>query len=195
LATSGAFSETLVGGGTTTYNNSGITITTSATASSSVNVRHLSDSGHFLFSGNRMFVSTFRFSVSGSDYHSFYGLGLVTVAGSGITYTPRHFGFKGTRAASGTALGLATNADGTTEKATDISGINYTQISAVKTGTTNIRYYKDGALQATHTTNLPVDNFIDHSPLNLAISNVGVASNSAAITWQMNATSEANVTY
>ena len=49
----------------------------------------------------------------------------------------------------------ATNADGTTETQTVINDFSDNLIGAVKDGTTNIKFYVDGVLKATHMTNLP----------------------------------------
>jgi hypothetical protein len=58
-----------------------------------------------------------------------------------------------------TATLYATNANGTTETATDVtSGITVSDNNTyycVQTGSTNCKYYINGTLVATHTTNLP----------------------------------------
>lgn len=88
---------------------------------------------------------------------AFWGMGNVTTAASGITFTPRHIGFKVIYVAS-TATSSATNADGTTETATSFTNTGVTNhqfYHAVRDGSTNIKYYLNQTLVATHTTNMP----------------------------------------
>lgn len=70
------------------------------------------------------------------------------------TLTAKHFGF-----VSDTLVCNASNANGTTQTKTDISsGLTFTQqnaYTAVMTGTTDVKFYVNNTLKATHTTNLP----------------------------------------
>lgn len=69
-------------------------------------------------------------------------------------YTEKHFGF----IIDGTII-YASNSDGTTQTKTDVtSGVTMTNLNtfrAIQTSGTNIKFYINGTLVATHTTNLP----------------------------------------
>lgn len=94
----------------------------------------------------------------GSEAHEFYvGLGSVTVSDSAAhTFTNNHEGHKGVWS-SGTLTHSATNANGTTETATSATSLStntHYELTTVRTGTTNIKFYTSGTLDATHTTNM-----------------------------------------
>lgn len=85
----------------------------------------------------------------------FFGLGSgVTVSGANATNTTRHAGFWVEDATI-----YASNADGTTQTRTDVSaGITVTENNTYQieiTGGSSIKFYINGTLVATHTTNLP----------------------------------------
>lgn len=93
-----------------------------------------------------------------SESHEWYvGLGSVAVTSTtSHTWTNAHEGHKGVYA-SGTLTHSATNANGTTETATSGTAMSAnTQyiLTTVRDGSTNIKFYTNGALDATHTTNL-----------------------------------------
>ena len=83
--------------------------------------------------------------------------------GTPTTHTNHGFGWKAVKV-SGTTTFSVTNANGTTETATVITGPEVTNteytFAARKDGTTDIKYYLDKTLKATHTTNLPSGNDI-----------------------------------
>lgn len=100
--------------------------------------------------------------VTGTDYAAFIGMARCTdtalVLSSGITFTLNQFGFKFTRASSGTRTLSATNGNGTTETATsftDGSDYYYSSFMTAQKDSARIRFYAAGVLKATHTTNLP----------------------------------------
>ncbi len=125
------------------------------------------------------YFSTQAHIYGGTDYNIYFGIssGYITVASSGITYDDKnHFGFK-VISISGTPILYATSCDGSVEieTAITISDLNYNHCyHAYKEGNNSIKFYVDGVLKATHTTNLP------SSPgANLfmsGVSNVNVAS-------------------
>lgn len=178
--TAGRFTTSSVGSGSSTFDNTGLTITTGATGSS-YNETYPSFSG----TAYDYTLRTSYFSVNasmttqGTDRHCIFGPGLLAISGGadGITYTGKHYGFKLNRVAS-VSTNSATNGDGTTETATAIGGVETTRAlyTAQKNGTTNIEYYVDAALVATHTTNLPAAD--TDTPLYTAISNIATATSS-----------------
>lgn len=95
--------------------------------------------------------------LSSARYDWYFGLGLLTVAASGITYTARHIGFRMLKNSTSAAQCKATNADGTTQTETNItkSATDPELIFAKLTNGTDVKFYIGGTLQATHTTNLP----------------------------------------
>lgn len=106
---------------------------------------------------------------------SFFGLGNFAITGGSLTYTIDQMGFKIIYAA-GTAVLSATNANGSSETATDITAGNTVTAAlryvAVKDSTTNIKFYVGSTLEATHTTNLPDSATSNHS---FMVSNAGQA--------------------
>lgn len=116
----------------------------------------------------------------GSDFDSFIGVGDVGPTGTSMgTMTNRHFGFRRKRTASGAMTLICTNADSTTETTTTVTDPGTTTncfFGAVKTST-DIKYYVNGSLVATHTTNIP-NGFSATQPMEIAIcnANVGVTS-------------------
>lgn len=148
------FSNTVIGTGSQTFGVEGLTMSTGGTATSS-NDTVFSWIGAF---ATGVFSTKGRISTTPTAGSSFFGMGQLTVAGTGITYTREHYGFKIIYSGSVGTL-YATNADGTTETATNITTGTITDTRtyvAFNTNNVNIKYYLDLTLKATHTTNLPV---------------------------------------
>ncbi|KKN59595.1 hypothetical protein LCGC14_0540580 [marine sediment metagenome] len=175
------FTTTFIGGGIATVNATEMQVGTSATITSSSKVLLFVVAGGNYdspFASNSQFSTLGNYiRIEGTDYHMYFGVGALTVegTGSGITYTGSQYGFKRTRASSGAAETSATNADGATETATVFTLVNQRSLHAKKTGTTNIKFYNDRTLEATHTTNLPSAAL--GTVMQIAVSNLGVASN------------------
>ncbi len=174
----GRFVSSSGGSGSSTFDSTGLTITTGATGTS-YNETYPSFSGTaYDYTLRTSFFSINAFvQTQGTDRHCIFGPGFLTTSGLAITYTGKHYGFKLNRAAS-VSTNSATNADGTTEKATSFVVTETTRAlyTAQKNGTTNIEYYVDGVLVVTHTANLPATD--NDTPLYMAISNISAASSS-----------------
>jgi hypothetical protein len=174
---------TLGGDGTAQSTSNGLSLVTSATATSFSKLHTFGANANAVNAGNtRFFISIFS-KTQGSDYNSYWGTGAVTVSGSSITYTPGHCGFKSIRTSSGTVVTSATNANGTTETATDIGVTDERgEYFMDRTSSTSLKYYRKEfagtsyVLEATHTTNIPTA--ADSGLFTVAISNIGVASSS-----------------
>lgn len=168
------------GTGFSLFGNTGSNMSTGGDADSYANVRMTNVAFYTLFALDSDFsVLSEIVDTAGTDFQTFLGVGALIVSGSGITYTAPHYGFKVVRSSSGTTTLSATNANGT-ETATD-TGITVTTgqmylLTARKVGS-EIKYYVDGVLKATHTTNIPSGS--ENTPLQLAISNVSTASTSS----------------
>lgn len=112
------------------------------------------------FSANWRLTFFARRKTQGTDYDFLAGLydgNSAIIAAAGITYTRKHAGIKCNRAASGAETWSATNANGTTEAASTLTVSSPTNMNifTVQATSSNIRYYVNGTLGATHTTNLP----------------------------------------
>lgn len=147
------------GGGTATSMTNGLSILTLSSAgsykqllitASNVSYNNYTKSPSFM-----ALVSVTNAPTTGDCY---FGTGYVDVDGTGHTMTRVHHGFKIVYSGSVGTL-YATNANGTTETATDVTaGVTLTNNNvyySVQNGTTDVKYYINGTLVATHTTNLP----------------------------------------
>ena len=170
--------------GSPTY---GLRITTgaNATSSSSCDIVAPNLGSSAAFANSPSFTSVLAGSTSGTDVQFFIGIGTLTTAGAGLTYTAVHIGFKIVRAASGTRSLYATQADATTENASSalvtIADGTYAEAVLKVNSTTSVDYYyavNGGALSsATNlTSNLPTA--AEDRIIRVAISNAGVATNS-----------------
>jgi|SRR6476620_1648598 len=125
------------------------------------------------------------------DHQAFWGVGTLTVSAASITFTGQHFGFKTDRTSpAGSPTIYATNANGTTQTQTSFTPTDYasdTIYFAKKTSTTDIKFYSDRTLRATHTTNLPTN----AEGMELAITCKGVASAAAYRIGAMTYTNDA----
>ena len=183
------FTTSVAGSGTIAVGVSGLDLSTSSTGGSfakalwtvlGVNATIFSQSPKFSCSLNP--GSIVQATNNGDLY---VGLGNVTIAGTGITYTNAHIGFKIVKTAGATTL-YATQADGTTETAssalTTFAG-NADDVSLFLkvNGTTSVDYYwrKDAnSAWATVnlTTNMPAASTVDAN-CTFGASNTSTATN------------------
>jgi len=172
------------GSGTITYGSGGLSLDTTATTTRSASVTWAFSGQASEEIGNPTFSCSVNNQGLGTDMQAFFGLGSPTVAGTGITYTVAHIGFKITRSASGTCSVFATQADGTTENAsaalvTMAAFDSFDFIVHVISGT-SVNYYwrqNGGALSAA--TNLTSNMPTGLSGSTFGVSNVSHASDSA----------------
>lgn len=184
--TSGRFTNGVGGSGSITYGSNGVLLNTSSGTTSycdwNLNTTGLNNVDMSL--GNPQFSAALGVLTAPSAGDSYWGIGLLTVAGTGITYTGDQMGFKALYTASTLTLS-ATNANGTTETATDItSGITITNEifwHAIKSGTTNVKFYLDRVLKATHTTNLP------NSTAGSNVAQIATSNRSTDTQWRLRA--------
>lgn len=186
---SARFNTTLSGGSATFA--VGLLQATSAAAGSFVKTRFSSALiSHRAFAdGDPEILIHTETQVAPTTGESFFGMAqsALAVAGTGITYNTVHqFGFKIIYAAS-TATHSATNANGVTETATSFAAATSGNYYAIQNVGTNIRFYFNGALVATHTTNLPSSTSnVDYGIF--AVSNKSTATNFGLTFFQYNAT-------
>lgn len=100
------------------------------------------------------FISQLISNTTGNyiSYLLFGGNGTAPTQATGA-YTVKHMGF----ILDGTKI-YASNADGTTQTTTELTGVTLTATNVyrvVQDSGTNIKFYVNGVLKATHTTNLP----------------------------------------
>lgn len=130
-----------------------------------------------IFQGNVLFATDIVALTTPTDLSSFWGVGEVTVAGTGHTYTVDQMGFK-TVYVSSTETTSATNGDGTTETATALTALGTSAIdkfSLIKTSTTDIKFYQNRVLGATHTTNLPTETHASTTYMQWSVANDSTA--------------------
>lgn len=145
----------------------GVYMRTSATAGGSVSfVRNIAvgTTNVNIFSGNPIFYSRVQFFSGATGAGSFFcGLGAVTVAGTGHTFTTDHIGFKIVKVASVVSV-YGTTAVSATESATSalttLAAGDLIEMILVATSNTNVAFYyrKNGGTlsSATNiTTNIP----------------------------------------
>jgi hypothetical protein len=152
------------GTGTRTYGTSGVEVDTTVNSGSWGRLLMGGGAGAgAFFNGSPTFTSMFLMDTEGTTGSMFTGLGLVTVAGTGHTFTDSHIGFKVIISGSVSTL-YATQASGGTETAsaalTTFDANEIIEVIAVVNSTTSVDYYwrkNGGALSsATNlTTNLP----------------------------------------
>lgn len=142
--------------------NGGITMTTGTGTTGKIWLDWIIGEAGFnpQFSANWRLTFFTRRKTQGTDYDYLVGLydgNSAIITAAAVVYTRKHAGIKCNRAASGAETWSATNANGTTETATSITVSSPTtmNIFTVQATSANIRYYVNGTLAATHTTNLP----------------------------------------
>lgn len=182
----GRYNSTVVGSGANTFGPFGLVTTTGASATSSANTTFSLGGGansDAKLGSPRIYFHLFL-SVKGTDATSYFGLGGLTVAGAGITFTGHHAGFKVVWAASGAATLFATQGDGSTEAASSALATivvgDELDLSLQFNALASVDYYwrKNGGAQSVATniaTNMPTSAL---SPAQASVSNVSVASTS-----------------
>lgn len=157
--TAARFTTALTGSGAGSFNASGRSLSTGGGVAGSSNLTMDVDPNVYL--GSPQFGARITYSDpgGGSGYTTFVGIGNLTVATAGITFTERHIGFK----TVGLSL-FATQADGTTENVssalTTLTSGDTLELFFKINSTTSVDYYwskNGGALSAATnlTTNLP----------------------------------------
>lgn len=165
--TSARTTSVVVGTGARTFDTNGLSLTTGTTnpSSSATTLIYRASGAPKIFANNPTFTAIICVGDPGTQNNpdSFIGVGVVTVGGTGHTYTTNHFGFKLVRASASTDL-FATNGNGSTETATSLSAGFTTndiiELIAQYVSDVQVNYYfrkNGGATSAvtTHTTNLP----------------------------------------
>lgn len=189
--TAGRFATGTAGSGAVSFGNTGVNISTGNTSGSYASIT--CDIGSYSFMGDIVYGAKLLLSLAtGSTYtnSSFFGLGVVTAAGTGHTYTTRHIGFKMTRTASSGAVSIyGTVGDGTTESATSqittATNSDYVEICFKKISTTSVVFYvrvNNGSWVTSSivTTNIPTDNTtqpLQNSVSNNSTANAGMGAN------------------
>lgn len=169
----GKFANTTIGTGTATYTAAGLTLSTGATATSSQRnlFTFMNDGATYnLFRGEpRLEMALYLNSAATITGQWYGGLGNITVAGAGHTFTGSHVGFK--LVGNGTTTTLsATIANGTTETATALCTVVQNDVLLLK-AVTNVDntvsfYYNKNFTGWSIATTLAVTN----SPINQSTS-------------------------
>jgi len=180
--TGARFGQNVSGGGSIAFDGSGVTLLTSATgggiAELEITQNNIISTAWAVWTMNFKIGFDVRISTAGTDYQACMGIGNPTIAAGGITFTIRHVGIKAVRAAGGAQDESATNANGTTETATNIgTDANLSHLISIISTSAEILFYRDNSLVATHTTNLPTGT-INEDGLQMGVTNVNVASGS-----------------
>ncbi len=149
----------IVAGGLNGFDANGNLLTTSATISSAVRNRINQGSGSgMIFTSGVEFAADWVLITAPTTGIAVIGIGNYNTTASDITMTADQFGFKAVYASSTQVLS-ASNADGTTETATDtgetLTVTDSAVYHAIQDGSTNVKFYRSKVLEATHTTNLP----------------------------------------
>lgn len=141
-----------------------------------------------LFARKVIFTTRVDFNAVGATYDAYFGMSIwdgSAIAGTGITFTQKQFGFK---AVNGNLAG--TNADGTTETATatltTIASGDWLDLVAVFTPSVGVDYYwaKNGGTWSsatTNTTHLPTTGTSSFMSMVWAVSNHSTAANTAVL--------------
>ena len=183
---SSRYNNTGTSSGTNTFNTVGIDQDTTATGGRSAAIVYTVNATQALWATSSTFSTVVGCTaVPGSDGpEAYYGVGLITTAGTGHTFTEDHYGFKIKKVAGAFNL-YGTNADGTTESVTGVlttvaSG-DLLRLIAVFTLGASVAYYYSKNFAAwssatTVTTNLPRNSATNSSILQTSVSNASVAS-------------------
>lgn len=146
-------------GGTQTFGQNGLRMDTTVTTTRCAGARATINSNVFL--GSPVFSCTFQLAQKGTTGSAFFGLGLVTVAGSGHTFTNTHAGFK--IVISGSVATLSATQAESSESATSLGTITDADVVDLYmkvNGSSSIDYYwrkNGGAISAVTNiaTNMP----------------------------------------
>lgn len=176
FASSGRYATSVYGSGAATFGPQGVDLDTGTTASSATATNLINFTAfEQLFDSSPLFSVTVLVSSVAIPESSFFGVGDVSVSGSGHTYTGKQFGFKILNNV-GSPDFYATNGNGTTETATNVTNptnpFNTNVLTAVMDSGNNIKFYINKTLVATHTTNLPAGSTGDFV-LRFSVSNNG----------------------
>lgn len=177
------FTTVNVNTGATGFGDQGFNMTTGGTAGSSSRtlLGMAQGANDDITTGSPSFTCKFNIATLGTTGDAFVGIGAPTVAGTGITFTVRHAGFKVIITGSVASL-YATQADGTTELAssalTTIAVGDEIEVFLKFNGTSSIDYYwrKNGGAWSSATnlaTNLPTSTTTKE--LNFSITNQSTA--------------------
>lgn len=171
------------GGTATKVSPAVMRLDTTATGNRYVATGHSADAGGQIiniFDGSPISTAMFRVATAAATAGQLYiGLGDMTTTGTAHTFTDKHSGVKIIYAA-GTPTTSATNANGTTETATNFAftPTGFHHFTVESNTTVNNKFYMDGTLVATHTTNLPSGSYqgVTNYPLMVAsINNANTA--------------------
>jgi len=181
--TTGRFTKTLVNSGTVTFDANGAAIATSATSASSAKMTAVWNwSGSLSLAGSPSMSYSWAVTALGATQQAHFGLGEITLSGTGATYTVKHVGFKVVNSAL-----AATQADGTTENAsatlaTLVADDKFELIFKVN-DTTSVDYYtREGAGALSSATNLTTNMPANTQYPQMGVSNVSTI---ASTTYQM----------
>ena len=190
----GKFVNTTVSTGTATYTGAGLTLSTGATATASQRNLWTFQNDNVtipVFSLNPIIgISLYLNSAATITGQWYGGLGNITVAGAGHTFTGSHIGFKIVGTGTTTSL-YGTVANGTTETATaaltTLVANDTLMLLAVTTGSTNVAFYVSknfGAWSSVTnvTTNIPTGSASGY--VQQSVSNVSTANTFSIITQQ-----------
>lgn len=186
-------SLTVVGTGTGATSANGYLINPGSTATSSANAlwSMTASQGSALQLGSPFFsaiINCQSINAATNSGQFFIGIGNMTVAGAGITFTGRHIGFKLVKTGGSTSL-YATQGDGTTENAssallTSLADNDCIDLMFKINGTSSVDYYtrkNGGSLSsATNlTSNIPATGTDMDKQFQIACSNVSTATSFA----------------
>lgn len=150
-------------GSTATMGNSGYQLGTGATINQWYNLRlNLGTTNGATWNWtlrNPMITYWYKIFAGTADGEYFMRISNTTTGSATPSYTVDQMGFKCTIANEGATITFScTNGSGSAETATAVTNPTDNagaMITAYKTSTTNIKFYSQGTLVATHTTNLP----------------------------------------
>lgn len=179
--TSGRYDVASGGSGTRSFNNDGLNFSTGATGTSysDVDFRLGIDLASFNSFNPRMTLLS-QLANAGSTAEAFQGLGNPNISGTAITWTAKHIGFECQRASSASTW-YATNADGSTQTHTSFTNSSDTDMNEYFwiRSSSNVKFYLNGVLQVTHTTNIPSASV---SRITFCVTNKATASNTGFTT-------------
>lgn len=196
---SGKFVNTSVNTGTATYTAAGLTLSSGASATSSQrNLYTFQDDNvgtEPIFSGNPKISLAIYLNSAATLTGSYYGgLGNITVAGTGHTFTNNHIGFKLTTTGGVTTLS-GTVADGTTEATTVLATVvqdDTLMLYAVVNSGSSVTFYYDknfggwsvGSTVSTHMPTATGSPYFQQSVSNNSTANTfSVISTKASVTY------------
>lgn len=173
-------------GGTSTFDTRGLSLSTTATTTRSIDAQLLTlASGFNPYAGSPIFTCSFGLSPINSTGSAYVGIGAVTVAGTGHTFTDSHIGFK-VLISGGVASLYATQAGGSetaSSALTTLADTDMVDVIAVVNGTSSVDYYwrkNGGALSSATNLSTNIPSAATDKVLDFSISN-----NSTAVTQTM----------